>query len=337
MMSENRQVETKRGAGRRFLWVLRTTIVSLLIVVILAGIVWLAYTGSEELKRSFDSVAERIEANKQRIALLNDDIAKLKADDPLGEISRLRGETGDLETRLSAIQEQLSTDMINQADMLTALQEEVAAVTSSSESTAAGTSAVSEALALLQADINDSNQRIDELGGELDTLQGQTDQLDTNFGQFTETAVSGTELDDLQQTLALFHTWERIARARLYLAENNVGLAIDDVEQAQRLLDLLIATSGEDEAEALAIVQTRLSLAFNSLPTDLGTAVRDLENAWNQLDDILTARLFPAELLEAPLAEAAEAETEAGAETTATPEATPETTPEATPEATPTS
>ena len=85
----------------------------------------------------------------------------------------------------------------------------------------------------------------------------------------------------------------------------------------------------------LELMQTRLLLAFNSLPDDPETAVLDLENAWSQLDAFLTVRLYPGVDIEAILGETAvdEAAASEEAEAVTTPEATSEAT--ATPEATP--
>jgi hypothetical protein len=103
-------------------------------------------------------------------------------------------------------------------------------------------------------------------------------------------------------------------------------------------MDLVLATANEEETDTLELLQTRLSLAFNSLPDDPETAVLDLENAWGQLDTFLTTRLYPdidveAILAETAVEEAASVESEEAEppaeETTPTPEPTP--TPAATP------
>lgn len=325
---------SKRGIGRRILWVFRTTFISLLLIVILGGLAWAAFLGSVELKRSFNSISARIEANKQRIALLNDEVARLSADDPLGKIDKLRADANDLDGRLTEVQVQVSADLDRQSALLTALQEDVAAVASSNETAVADTAALGDAIITLQNDINESSGRIDSLGGEIDSLRAELAQVDTSLGIFTGTAVSGQQLDELQQTLALFQVWERIARARLYLSEDNLGLAASDVERAVRLMDLLTVGSAEvgaaGDQESLELVQARLALAFNSLPDDPGTAVRDLENAWSQLDAILTARLFPegALTLETAVGEESGAENaESEAETTPTPAPAPTATP----------
>ncbi|MCP4425224.1 MAG: hypothetical protein GY803_12075 [Chloroflexi bacterium] len=336
-MTSNAQTG-KRSFGRRGLWILKTVFVSLLLIAILAGLAWAAFWGATEWNRSFDSMTARADANKRRIVLLNEEVTQLKADDPTGEIGQLQAEADNLTAQLAALQEQMTADLAYQSDLLAAMQEEVTVAADASVASVADTATLGDAFLALQNDINESNGRIDTLGGEIDGLSGEFDalraettQLETSLGQVAaaalETVEAEPETEGLEQTLALFHVWEQISRARLHLAEDNVGLAADEVEQALRLMDLLVATSAEEDVEALEMVQTRLGLAFNSLPDDAETAVLDLENAWSQLDAILTARLFP----EAQLRTEVETETEAEAETEAETEATPTPEVEATP------
>lgn len=286
----------KRSFGRRVLWILKTVFVSLLLIAIIGGIAYGVFLGVEELNRSMDSLVVRIEANSERITLMDERIDAVRADDPSEHLRQLEAGLDDVNGRFADFQTQLTA----QSDLLAAMQEEVALAADTSAASVADTATLGDAFLALQNDINESNGRIDALGGEIDGLNGKFDdlqteagQLETTLGQFAGTAVTDADIDSLQQTLALFHIWEQIARARLHLAENNAGLATDEVEQALRLTDFLVANAAEENAQSLALVQTRLGLAFNSLPDDAETAVLDLENAWSQLDAILTARLFP--------------------------------------------
>ena len=326
-MTSNAQT-SKRSFGSRVLWILKTIFVSLLLIAIIGGLAWGAFLGVEELKRSMDSLATRIEANSERIGILDGRIEDVRANDPSGQLRDLQTGLDETNGRFADFQAQLA----QQSDLLAAMQEEVALAADTSAASVADTATLGDAFQALQNDINETNGRVDALGGEFDTLQAETSQIETTLGQFAgaadAAAVADTEMASLQHTLALFHIWEQIARARLNIAENNDGLAANEVEQALRLTDFLVANAADEDAKALAQVQTRLGLAFNSLPDDAETAVLDLENAWSQLDAILTARLFPG---------ATVTQIEVGVETqtvTETEEATPEPTPE--PTATPT-
>ena len=304
----------KRSFGSWIWWVFRTAFVSLLLIAILGGIGWAVYYGIDLLQGSFDSLGTRIEANKQRIGLLNDEVAQMKAEDPAGDIAVLQNKLVDLESQLAALEDTGTAELTRQSEMLTTLETEMAAAATSDE-----TAALNDAIAALQNDINDSNGRIDDLGGEIDAVRAEADQATA------DAAISDTELATMRQTVAYFQLWEHVARARLHLAENNVGLATTEVEQTLRLLDLAMNTAAPEDTDTLELIQTRLSLAFNDLPDDPATAVLDLENAWSQLDTFLTNRLYPDVNVEAVLgATAVEATpTSEEAAVTATPEATP--------------
>ena len=318
--------QTKRSFGGRIWWIFRTAFVSMLIIAILGGIGWAVYYGTTELQRNFNSLGDRIEANKQRIELLNGDVTGLKDEDAAGSVAALQATVANLESQLAALEEQGTVEFTRQSELLTVLETDMAAAATSAE-----TAALSDAVVALQNDINDSNGRLDSLGGEVDDVRAEAEKANAA----ADAAISDVELDVMRQTVSLFQLWEHIARARLHLAENNVGLATTEVEQTLRLVDLILAAAAQEDASVLELMQTRLLLAFNSLPDDPETAVLDLENAWSQLDAFLTVRLYPGVDIEAILGETAvdEAAASEEAEAVTTPEATSEAT--ATPEATP--
>ncbi len=321
-------MQTKRSFGSWIWWIFRTAFISLLLIAILGGVGWAVYYGTTELQRNFNSLGERIDANKQRIELLNDDVSSVKAEDASGSIAALQATIADLENRMNEMQDAGAVILTRHEEQLTMLETGMAAAATSAEA-----AALSDAVSSLQNDINDSNGRLDGLGGELDDVRAEAEKAIAA----ADAAISDVELAEMRQTVALFQLWEHIARARLHLAEDNVGLATTEVEQTLRRMDLILAAAAEEDTAVLDVMQTRLSLAFNNLPDDPETAVLDLENAWSQLDTFLTARLYPGVDVEAVLGatavdEAAAATTE---EATATPVATPEATPA--PTATPSS
>ena len=73
---------------------------------------------------------------------------------------------------------------------------------------------------------------------------------------------------------------DMLARARLYLAQSNFGLAKEDVQSSR---DLLNELQTESKDEVLAQVLTRLDLALGNLPTFPVVASGDLEIAWQIL------------------------------------------------------
>ncbi|MDX1689338.1 MAG: hypothetical protein R3248_15250, partial [Candidatus Promineifilaceae bacterium] len=147
---------------------------------------------------------------------------------------------------------------------------------------------------------------------------------------FTQVREDAGELAQMRRALTLFRAWELVARARLRLLQGNAGLAAGDLTAAQATVDALAAEEGE---AALAPLRQRLALALENLPADPVAAGRDLETAWEMLDEeIATLSGGPVagpQLLVTPALTATGTIT-ATATLTATPVLTPTVTPAAT-------
>jgi chromosome segregation ATPase len=274
---------------------------SFLIILIAAGFVAVI-----EITRSINSVAARIDFIRRDLVSLSDEVAGLSSDAPSQRhtVETLQAETDDLDDRLSSLRREIAEDMEHQQQLLTALEENTMAAFNSSEiavisshTATEDTAALGTALVALQGDLNETNSRVDALGGEIDELRAENDTFGNSLGSLTQSVDTATEaasgVTDLEQTLALFQVWELIARARLRLAENNVGLATRDVERAFRAVDTLMAIGSETNTESLQIMRTRLALTFGNLPDDPLAAANDLESAWDELERILTVRVLP--------------------------------------------
>ncbi|MBK9008983.1 MAG: helix-hairpin-helix domain-containing protein [Anaerolineae bacterium] len=87
-------------------------------------------------------------------------------------------------------------------------------------------------------------------------------------------------LAKLNQEVMMTRALDTLARARLYLAQSNFGLAKEDVQSARDLLTELQSQTG-DEAQAQAI--SRLDSALANLPAFPVVASGDLEIAWQIL------------------------------------------------------
>lgn len=317
--------DTRPGFWKRlFLAFIKTSFV----IVILAAVIVGGYFGVKELQRSFDSVTTRIDLNRRDIETLQREVSSAAAAETAQQaaISGLAAIVDDLNAE-GEIQQGLITDLATQQQLLTALEGDIAQAIGSSESALTSsqtatedTAALGTALIALQGDLNEAVSNIDTLGGEIDAVRAETDLLSADFEGINQsvisTTLSGKGSTEIQQTLALFHVWELITRARFQLSDNNVGLAAADVERAFRAVDAIIENGPEGIDEVLGVVQTRLALAFNNLPDNPAVATRDLENAWDALDDVLMARVLPGVELPAPAPEAA-----APTEAEATPEA----------------
>ena len=84
----------------------------------------------------------------------------------------------------------------------------------------------------------------------------------------------------LKHEVLLTRALDTLARARLYLAQSNFGLAKEDVQSAR---DLLGELNAEAEDEVLTQAIARLDLALGNLPAFPVVASGDLEIAWQIL------------------------------------------------------
>src|SRR3972149_4576283 len=87
----------------------------------------------------------------------------------------------------------------------------------------------------------------------------------------------------LGRRLEMIRALEALTRARLWLIQDNLGLAADDIEFASEILAQVAEEAPEEEAAALASILDRLELAIGHLPGSAVVASDDLEIAWRQL------------------------------------------------------
>ena len=265
----------------------------LVLVIVLTALVaggWLVY---QEITRSFDSVTTRIDVNRRHIEEADSEIGVLLAsiEDQREEIKALQTAITAQDDQIAALTEESATEQNRQDDILAALDAQIAG------SITDDISGLNEALVALQNDITNNGAQIDELGGTADSLQGDISNLQGDITKLNTQleATQGTladfpaaEIVRMRQTLALFRIWELTSRARLRLVEGNAGLAETDLELALEVTNEILANDADEElATFVQPVQERLALAAFNLPDDPVTAARDLETAWEALDEAL--------------------------------------------------
>ena len=106
-------------------------------------------------------------------------------------------------------------------------------------------------------------------------LEGMQAELDAQLQANNEKI-----LLDLKHEVMMTGAFDTLARARLYLAQSNFGLAKIDVQSAR---DLLAELQAETSDELLSQVIARLDLALGNLPDFPVVASGDLEIAWQIL------------------------------------------------------
>ena len=315
----------KPGLGYRLLTIIRMTLISLILIAVLTALAWGGFLLFEEVNRSLDSINLRVDTNKQRIGLVQEDVATLKAGNPeqIQQIADLATAVATLDDELTAVRQltgQLTADLADQETVLAALQTDLATVQTTAASTAGDAATLTTALTAMQEDINRNNSQLDDLGGSVDGLRSNIDQMGDNVANLEPLGglamAADNRVAEMEETLALFQVWQLISRARLHLVENNVGLATNDVQTALRATQSLAAAETAVPTTTLNIITTRLALALGNLPDNVTAADQDLTIIWDQLDALITARVFPdlVEEIEAGTTEGTA--TEAEAETT---------------------
>jgi len=137
-------------------------------------------------------------------------------------------------------------------------------------------------ISALQTQLDETNARVTALETTVEAysvsiqkLEGMQAELDAQLQ-----ANNDKILLDLKHEVMMTRALDTLARARLYLAQSNFGLAKIDVQSAR---DLLAALQAETNDELLSQVLTRLDLALGNLPDFPVVASGDLEIAWQIL------------------------------------------------------
>jgi chromosome segregation ATPase len=272
--------------GRLILAFLKLLPVFIIVIALLAA-AWLGY---QELNRSFGIVNDRVDWNDEQMTQLQGELSTVSTSLAIqqSQQSELAANTAQVDGRISAVNDNLT----RQNDLLAALEEQVAALETSADSSVENITALGEGFNALQNDVMANGAQIDTLGGQIDGLGVDANTLRGDIAANSEAlAQKEATVAQLSKTLTLFRIWETVARARLRLVDENIGLAQADIETAQSILEQMAAEETGDLADALQQMQTRLSLAANDLPDDPEAAVRDLNTVWEALDTALTMML----------------------------------------------
>lgn len=153
-----------------------------------------------------------------------------------------------------------------------------------------------EALSELQSDILTLEQTLEEQTtslAHLDELEIALQDLDKQIAQdsvssdvITQmlTAIDHTpKMEELRREVRLLKAMELLSRSRLYLIQNNIGLAKLDLENARQVLLVLQAEAPDFMHHTITTWIERLDLALLNLPDSPIMAADDLEIAWRML------------------------------------------------------
>jgi len=157
------------------------------------------------------------------------------------------------------------------------------------EQNAARVNQLENEVASLQSQLNEMRGQLTEINGHMDTVE-QSVTAHTASLEKLETIQTALETElkdnhdqaalDLKREVMLTRILDMLARARLYLAQSNFGLAKEDVQSAR---DLLAELNSGSNSDVRTQATTRLDQALKNLPEFPVVASGDLEIAWQIL------------------------------------------------------
>jgi len=126
-----------------------------------------------------------------------------------------------------------------------------------------------------------------ELGDVQSTQDGLIEQMLLNQAAIQTAANVATNeripVQELQQELSLVKAMELLTRSRLLLAQNNLGLAEQDIQSARELLVSLETEVYPYQLQALQDIIDRLDMALLDIRQAPALVADDLEVAWKLL------------------------------------------------------
>lgn len=148
----------------------------------------------------------------------------------------------------------------------------------------------------LRAQLTEINRQLVEVNDQLNETNSRIDGIQRSIEAHTASLAALTEMQTaleaqlkegndetllaLKDEVMMTRVLDMLARARLYLAQSNFGLAREDVQSARGLL-VELQTDSQDEILSQAV--SRLDLALGNLPDFPVVASSDLEIAWQIL------------------------------------------------------
>lgn len=181
-----------------------------------------------------------------------------------------------IETRQANNQSQLNQRLENFQQRLTALENQY---TIGSESL----TELNASQELMQAGLEEQAARLellDQLQSDLGSLRTETDKALDLAQKNQATLSNGSLLAGVERDIKILKAASLLNRARLYMLQNNYGLAAQEIEVARELLASLEGQGLPEQQAALTVWLGRLDSALANLPDAPVIASDDLEIAW---------------------------------------------------------
>jgi len=274
--------------GKLAKFTLRAIVAVVIGVLLGAGIYWAASYGVSLVNRR---VLQPIGEHTRWLADLESRYSQ--------DYSRLNEHTQALQEQTQTLQEQIDA-LERQGD---ATSEAVDALQSRLTTSEALLGEVQTALDAAQESLDALDDQQATFGPELAKLQTTLKGLETTMGDLTEATafiISDVEalgvsvkdeapLIGVRTDVQLLKAMELLTRARLELAQDNLGAAATEAQEARGVLLALSATVRVEQQSALEAIVQRLDLGLANLPNAPRLAADDFEIAWQLLKQGLPA------------------------------------------------
>jgi chromosome segregation ATPase len=253
-MSDNSEVSEPEAGERKVSFFSRVMrfLLRFLIVMLLGGVFGVAiYFGVPTLYRS---AIEPMQVNTQRIAELEEALNQVQTTS-----SRQVEQAGE---RLVEIEGRLA----EQGEALAAMEAE---------------------LEVVQTSLDDQRDRVSQLRNLVDRVEDLTSDMDEMVTRVEtlEATLTSVELPaaSIGRQLQLIRAMTLLTKARLWLVQDNLGLAAEEITTARNLLDEVIGAEQDGEDEVLEQIVEKLDLALIDIRTTPIVAADELEIAWKLL------------------------------------------------------
>jgi chromosome segregation ATPase len=250
--------KSKPSGFVRFLQVLLRLILIILIGILIGAGLYFGF------KYVYNQVVTPIQQNQAEIQSLNTRVNQ--------QWDLLNEKNIDLEERLTQIEN--DQDLLNNqvSEMLTKIDQNAAD------------------LEAFDLKFNDLVENTDNLERGIQDLAKQDEEFQ-NLNEEIQTSLENMDVDNkvkpLKQEVAIFKILLQINRSRLFLVQDNLGLAEQELLIADEMFESLSEISPENEEE-IASWNARLNLAINHLPNNPVLANDDLEILWTMMSNGFT-------------------------------------------------
>ncbi len=251
----------------------------ILVLLIAAGLAAALYWGIPALYRQF---IQPVQDHTRQISVLETQQAKVNEQNTQ-RMSELQTRVEALELEADSQRDAIAeseTELQAVAKTQAAAQAEVLVLQTQS---AADTLALEDHLARLEQLQSDLETQDVDLGSAVDDLGASLKSIEVDLALLQEGQANAVTLSVLEEELKTLRLMNLVTRVRFFLAQNNIGLAEQDIRTGLTITSDLLKTASAERAELLVAVDEYLKSAQADLPAKPVSADSKLEVAWQIL------------------------------------------------------